>query len=70
MRTDEEKRQAIETLRLSVIEGFDAVERGEGVDLTGELWDVLIVEAEEDARRGSAPDPDVVDPAEWSSWKS
>ena len=59
MKTDEEKRQAIEALRLSVIEGFDAVERGEGIELTCKRWDVLIVEAEEDARRGLAPDPDV-----------
>ena len=46
-------------LKESVLEGFAAVERGEGVELTSELWDILTEEADEDARRGIAPDPDV-----------
>jgi antitoxin ParD1/3/4 len=46
-------------LQASVLESFAAVDRGEGVELTNELWDILIEEADEDARRGIAPDPDV-----------
>ena len=46
-------------LQDSVREGFAEVERGEGVELTDELWESLIAEADEDIRRGIAPDPDV-----------
>ena len=46
-------------LQASVRESFAAVERGEGVELTEELWETLIAEADEDIRRGIVPDPDV-----------
>ena len=46
-------------LQESVREGFAAVERGEGIELTDELWESMIAEADEDIRRGIAPDPDV-----------
>jgi hypothetical protein len=61
MRSDDEKRQAVDALRLSVLEGFNAVERGEGIELTEELMDQLIREADEMAPQGIAPGPDVID---------
>jgi len=46
-------------LQASVLESFAAVERGEGVELTSELWDILIEEAEDELRRDIGPKPDV-----------
>ena len=49
----------LERLRASVDEGFAAIDRGEGVELTPELMDEIEREAEERARRGEQPNPDV-----------
>src|SRR3954447_10024768 len=46
-------------LQASVMENLAALERGEGVDLTNELVDVLTQEAENELRRGIGPKPDV-----------
>jgi antitoxin ParD1/3/4 len=45
-------------LRNSVGEGFSAIERGEGIELTPELMDDIEREAEEACRRGEQPHPD------------
>jgi putative addiction module CopG family antidote len=46
-------------LQASVAENLAALERGEGVELTNELVDVLTHEAEDELRRGIGPKPDV-----------
>jgi antitoxin ParD1/3/4 len=46
-------------LRDSVSEGFAAIERGEGIELTPEVMDELSRQAEERARRGEQPHRDV-----------
>jgi putative addiction module CopG family antidote len=46
-------------LRDSVAEGFAAIGRGEGIELTPELMEELSRQAEERARRGEQPHPDV-----------
>ena len=51
--------QQLERLRASVEAGFAAIERGEGIELTRELMDEIEREAEERARRGEQPNPDV-----------
>ena len=48
-----------QALRASIDEGFAAIERGEGIELTAELWDQLCREADEVAERGEHPSPDV-----------
>jgi putative addiction module CopG family antidote len=39
--------------------GLDELDRGEGRELTPELWDEIDREADEALRRGEPPDPDV-----------
>jgi hypothetical protein len=46
-------------IRASVLEGFAQVERGEGTELTPEVWDEIDREADEIVRLGLPIDPDV-----------
>ena len=46
-------------LQESVAENLAALERGEGVELTSDLVDELMQEAEDELRRGIGPKPDV-----------
>jgi putative addiction module CopG family antidote len=46
-------------LRASIEENLAAVERGEGVELTEDLWDRLSQEAESRSAQGHRPKPDV-----------
>jgi putative addiction module CopG family antidote len=55
---DDRDRQRDE-LRRSIVEGFVAIERGEGIELTPEVMDEISRRAEERARRGEWPHPDV-----------
>ncbi len=49
----------VQQLRESVAEGFAAIDRGEGIELTPELMDERGRRAEERARRGETPHADV-----------
>ena len=46
-------------LRAAIAEGDAQLARGEGVELTPELWDEIEREADEADRRGDPLDPDV-----------
>jgi antitoxin ParD1/3/4 len=54
-----EERERGRRLRASVAEGFAAIKRGEGVELTPQLMDELTREADEYERQGLPLDPDV-----------
>jgi antitoxin ParD1/3/4 len=47
------------TLRAKIQSGLDQIERGEGIELTPEVWDEIEREADEALLRGEQPDPDV-----------
>ena len=55
---DARERRAQE-IRASIEEGMAAIKRGEGIELTPELMDEIEREAEELARIGALPKPDV-----------
>jgi antitoxin ParD1/3/4 len=59
MRLLDQRDRRIQELRATVTEGFAAIERGEGIELTPELFAERIGHAEERARRGEQPHPDV-----------
>jgi antitoxin ParD1/3/4 len=59
LRLLEARDRRVQQLRDSVLEGFAAIERGEGIELTPELMDELGHRAEERARRGEQPHRDV-----------
>ncbi|MBA3415613.1 MAG: type II toxin-antitoxin system ParD family antitoxin [Chloroflexia bacterium] len=46
-------------LRRSIQEGIASFERGEGIELTPEVWAEIEREADEMVRRGEQPHPDV-----------
>src|SRR5215217_3983536 len=54
-----EERERRQRLQASVAEGFAAIERGEGVELTPELWEEIEREADEADRQGLPINPDV-----------
>jgi antitoxin ParD1/3/4 len=54
-----EERERRRRLRESVAEGFAAIERGEGVELTSDLWEEIEREADEADRQGRPIRPDV-----------
>src|SRR5215208_5291636 len=54
-----EERERRLRLQVSVAEGFAAIERGEGVELTPELWEEIEREADEADRQGLPINPDV-----------
>lgn len=45
--------------RRSIAEGIASLDRGEGIELTPEVWDEIGREADEMVRRGDKPHPDV-----------
>src|SRR5215217_447613 len=53
-----EERERRQRLQASVAEGFAAIERGEGVELTPELWEEIEREADEADRQGLPSNPD------------
>ena len=55
----EERQERAESLRASVAAGLAATERGEGSELTPELWEEIDREAVEKIRRGLPHKPDV-----------
>jgi len=60
LRSLDAREERVERLRASIAEGFAAVERGEGIELTPEHLEELGREAEERVRLGLQPDPDVL----------
>jgi putative addiction module CopG family antidote len=54
---DRREQQIIE-IQSSIQEGLAAIERGEGIELTDEVWDRLDREAQERIARGEELDPD------------
>jgi antitoxin ParD1/3/4 len=59
MRLLEKRDQRLQELRTSIEEGIAAIERGEGIELTAEVWEEIEREAHERARLGHQPKPDV-----------
>jgi antitoxin ParD1/3/4 len=59
LRLLEARDRRVQQLRDSVSEGFAAIERGEGIELTPELMEERSLRARERARRGEQPHPDV-----------
>ena len=53
------REQRQQALGESIAEGFAAIERGEGVELTPELMNEIEREAEELVKLGHTPNPDV-----------
>jgi putative addiction module CopG family antidote len=51
--------QRLQELRASIAEGLASIERGEGRELTPELWEEIEREADEMIRLGIPPDPNV-----------
>ena len=52
------REQRIAEFRESIQNGLSAIERGEGIELTDDVWDRLDREARERIERGVEPDPD------------
>ena len=59
MRLLEAREERTEYIRASVAAGLAAIERGEGSELTPELWEEIDREADEQIRLGLPPKPDV-----------
>lgn len=59
LRSLDARDEQVERLRVSIAEGLAAIERGEGHELTPELWDEIDREADERIRLGLLPHPDV-----------
>jgi putative addiction module CopG family antidote len=51
--------QQLHELRASIAEGLKAIERGEGIELTPEVWEEIEREAHERFLMGDQPKPDV-----------
>ena len=47
-------------LRASIAEAAASIDRGEGIELTAEVWDEIERDAAEQARLGRPPGPDVL----------
>jgi putative addiction module CopG family antidote len=58
LRLLDSREQRFQELRASIQAGLAAIERGEGIELTDEVWDRLDREAQERITRGEEPDPD------------
>jgi antitoxin ParD1/3/4 len=54
-----EERERRRRLRASVSEDFAAIRRGEGIELTDEVWQAIERDADESDRKGLPLDPDV-----------
>ena len=59
MRLLDRREQQLTELRASIQEGLATIERGEGIELTDEVWDRLEQQAAERTARGVAPKSDV-----------
>jgi antitoxin ParD1/3/4 len=59
MRLLDKRDKRLQELRASIEEGIAAIERGEGIELTPEVWDEIEREADEHLRLGIPPNPDV-----------
>jgi antitoxin ParD1/3/4 len=59
MRLLDKRDQRLQELRASIQEGLAAIERGEGIELTPEVWKEIEREAHERAQMGHQPNPDV-----------
>jgi antitoxin ParD1/3/4 len=55
----DERERRLKWLRTAVAEGFEQIERGEGIPYTPELLEEIDREVDERARRGDTPSPDV-----------
>jgi antitoxin ParD1/3/4 len=53
----EERMRYRDRLESALAEGFASLDRGEGVELTDELWDQLMAEGDARAERGDPIDP-------------
>ena len=58
LRLLDKREQRVQEFRASIQAGLAAIERGEGIELTDEVWDRLDREAQERIARGEEPDPD------------
>ena len=56
---EERDRDKLERLRAAIAVGLEEIARGEGAELTPELWAEIDREADRMLRVGEAPDPDV-----------
>jgi antitoxin ParD1/3/4 len=59
MRLLDKRDRRLQELRASIAEGLAAIGRGEGRELTPELWEEIEREADEMIRLGVPPNPDV-----------
>jgi putative addiction module CopG family antidote len=59
MRLLEKRDRELQEIRASIQEGLAAIERGEGIELTPEVWEEIEREADEHLRLGIPPNPDV-----------
>jgi antitoxin ParD1/3/4 len=59
MRLLDRRDQRLQELRASIAEGLAAIERGEGIELTPEVWEEIEREAHERFLIGHQPKPDV-----------
>lgn len=57
LRDFEHRVKARAMLEAALAEGFASLDRGEGVELTDELWDELMAEGDARAERGDPIDP-------------
>ena len=53
------RERRVQEIRASIEEGLAAVERGEGIELTPEVWEEIDREVDELVRIGACPKPDV-----------
>jgi hypothetical protein len=59
IRLRDKQDQRVQELRASIEEGLAAIERGEGIELTPEVWAEMGREAHERFLTGDQPNPDV-----------
>ncbi len=59
LRTLQASEERIREIRASIEEGMAAFERGEGIELTPEVWEEIDGEVDELLRIGALPKPDV-----------
>jgi antitoxin ParD1/3/4 len=59
MRLLDKRDRQLEELRASIAEARASIERGEGIELTPEVWDEIEREAHERNLMGCEPNPDV-----------
>jgi hypothetical protein len=55
----DEREDQLDTLRAKIRIGLDQLDRGEGIEMTPDVWDDLDREVDERLRRGDTPNADV-----------